>query len=133
MDVQLPLAVLALATPADCSGCGFCCEGIGSPVLLYATRPGWKQRHPFRPVDLPLELIAEIDAHFAGLLRGEEPQERCLWFDPLQRSCRHYHWRPEICREYELAGPGCLIRRRTEAESRGWSAEGSSRSGEKAT
>lgn len=106
--------VLDVLQPASCDGCGLCCEGIGSPVLLYATRPGRRDFHPYRPDDLPTELAAEIDEHFSGLLRGQEPQERCLWFDPVGRACRHYQFRPQICKDYELAGPACLLRREEE-------------------
>ena len=105
------LGLLILA-PDSCDGCGLCCEGIGSPVLLYASRPGIGEPHPFRPTDLPRELIEEIDFHFSGLTRGQEPLARCFWFDPESRRCRHYEHRPQLCRDYELGGPACLGRRR---------------------
>ena len=100
-----------LLQPISCDGCGLCCEGIGSPVLLYASRPGLGTPHPYRPVGLPQELIDEIDFHFSGLTRGQEPLDRCLWFDPTTRQCRHYELRPQICRDYELGGPACVGRR----------------------
>ena len=106
------LPQLTVINPESCAGCGLCCEGIGSPVALYTSRSEFGERHPFRPEGLPAELIAEIDEHFGGLYRGQEPQERCLWFDPAARQCRHYEWRPQICRDYELAGDACLLRRR---------------------
>ena len=31
---------LLILSPDSCEGCGLCCEGIGSPVLLYSSRPG---------------------------------------------------------------------------------------------
>lgn len=111
--VPVDLPVLEAATdPLSCAGCGQCCRGIGSPVLLYATRPGWGAEHPYRPADLPAELIAELDHHFAGLTRGQEPQDQCLWFDPATLGCRHYEFRPRLCRDYELGGRACLQRRR---------------------
>ena len=108
---------LPLLPPETCEGCGLCCEGIGSPVLLYASRPGLPTPHPFRPADLPQDLIDEIDNHFAGLTRGQESQDRCLWFDPVARACRHYEFRPQICQDYELGGRACLQRRRDELKS----------------
>lgn len=102
--------------PESCDDCGLCCEGIGSPVLVYASRPAFAEHHPFRPLGLPKTLIQEIDEHFAGLARGEEPQEQCLWFDATARRCKHYDWRPQICREYKLGGTACLLRRREHAK-----------------
>ena len=107
---------LPILSPTSCDGCGLCCVGIGSPVLLYASRPGFGEPHPYRPVGLPQEFVEEIDLHFSGLMRGQEPQERCLWFDTATRQCRHYELRPQICRDYELAGPSCLIRRQEAME-----------------
>ncbi|MCA9115255.1 MAG: YkgJ family cysteine cluster protein [Planctomycetaceae bacterium] len=115
---RLDLQVLEVIPPATCDGCGVCCEGIGSPVVLYASRPGELNPHPFRPAGLPASLLAEIDSHFAGLRRGEEPQERCLWFDSATRRCRHYEWRPPICREFELGGAACLAVRAESLQAR---------------
>ena len=94
--------------PASCDECGLCCLGIGSPVLLYQTRSNEPEPHPFRPADLPESLIQEIDANFAGLSRGQEPLEQCLWYDTVAHSCKHYQWRPALCHEYELGGAECL-------------------------
>ncbi len=94
--------------PEGCDDCGLCCEGVGSPVLLYQSLPQRNGPHPSRPPDLPRELIAEIDHHFRGLARGEEAQDQCLWYDTVRLRCRHYEWRPKICRDYELGGQACL-------------------------
>ena len=103
---------LEVLEPLSCDGCGLCCERIGAPVLLYQSRPDIVGPHPLRPPGLPDELIAEIDAHFLGLTRGQEPQAQCLWFDPAARRCKHYEWRPQVCRDYELGGRACLAERR---------------------
>jgi uncharacterized protein len=108
-DARLQLEILP---PTSCDGCGVCCEGIGSPVVLYASRPDYAEPHPFRPANLPQELIDEIDFHFSGLLRGQEPQELCLWFDPVTRLCKHHEYRPQVCRDYEIASRPCLRERR---------------------
>jgi Fe-S-cluster containining protein len=80
--------------------------------MLYASRPEYAGPHPFRPANLPSELADEINFHFSGLLRGQEPQDKCLWYDPVTRRCRHHEFRPQVCRDYELAGRECLRRRR---------------------
>ncbi|MBS0262223.1 MAG: YkgJ family cysteine cluster protein [Planctomycetes bacterium] len=105
------LPALSILNPESCEGCGLCCEGIGSPVVLLVSRSEWETVHPFRFPGMPAELIQEIDDNFGGLFRGQEPQERCLWFDATNRRCRHYEWRPQVCRDYELAGRACLLRR----------------------
>ncbi|MSR59264.1 MAG: YkgJ family cysteine cluster protein [Planctomycetaceae bacterium] len=102
--------------PASCNGCGLCCQGIGSPVVLYTSNPDSWGPHPFRPAALPDDLIREIDDHFLGLHRGQEPQEQCLWYDAATRSCRHYEWRPQVCRDYELGGSECLALRQRHIE-----------------
>ena len=104
--------VLPVLGSASCNGCGCCCEGIGSPVAVYTSRRVYGAKHPFRPTDLPQVLTDEINEHFSGLVRGQEPQDRCLWFDPVQRACKHYEYRPQLCREYELGGRACLQLRR---------------------
>ena len=48
--------------------------GLGSPVALYTSRPGF-DGHPFRPPGLPAELIREIDDHFGGLYRGQDSSD----------------------------------------------------------
>jgi Fe-S-cluster containining protein len=98
--------------PDTCDDCGLCCQGVGSPVMVYQSRPDIAGPHPARPPDLPQPLIEEIDAHFLGLARGYEPQESCLWYDPEARCCKHYEWRPPICRQYELGGQDCRKLRR---------------------
>src|SRR5262245_59849235 len=60
---------LSMLHPQTCDACGLCCEGIGSPVLLYASRPDSAGAHPFRPPGLPEGLIREIDEQFLGLVR----------------------------------------------------------------
>jgi Fe-S-cluster containining protein len=108
----MPITVhLDVLDPEGCEGCGLCCEGNGSPVALYASRSEWSLQHPFRPPGLPEELVREIDEHLGGLFRGQESQERCLWFDARARRCRHYEWRPQVCRDYELGGFACLALR----------------------
>ena len=98
--------------PSSCDGCGVCCLGIGSPIVLYASRPHHTTPHPFRPPNLPQELIDEINRHFSGLLRGQEPQAQCLWFDATSRLCKHHEYRPQVCRDFELGGLNCLTDRR---------------------
>ena len=106
------MSELPILGPDTCDGCGLCCLGIGSPVALYASRPDYSDPHPYRPVDLPRELIEEINQNFSGLTRGQEPLEQCLWFDTEKKQCKHYQFRPQICIDYQLGGRECLRERR---------------------
>jgi Fe-S-cluster containining protein len=110
---------LTILSPETCDDCGLCCTGIGSPVLLYVSHPGVSGAHPFRPAGLPEALIHEIDEHFLGMFRGQEPQDQCLWFEAETRRCRHYDWRPQVCRDYELGGDACLAQREQHRASAG--------------
>lgn len=110
------MTALTILAPTSCDGCGVCCLGIGSPVVLYASRPDYCDPHPFRPANLPQELADEINAHFSGLLRGQEPQDCCLWFDPVTRKCKHHEYRPQVCRDYEIASRECLRERKEAIE-----------------
>lgn len=38
--------------------------------------------------------------------RGET--ESCLWLDEATSRCKHYEYRPTLCREFELGGDVCL-------------------------
>jgi Fe-S-cluster containining protein len=107
LDVRLDVL-----EPESCSGCGLCCLGIGSPPIYYVTYPTLIGPHPFRPPGLPDHLVAEVDAAFYGMHRGQEPLERCIWHDPATGLCRNYEWRPQVCRDYELGGRECLATRR---------------------
>ena len=107
---------LQIIDPESCDDCGLCCEGIGSPVVLFTSRANDSVRHPFRPDGMPQHLIDEIDHHFGGLARGQEPQQRCLWFDTKLRRCKHYEWRPQVCHDYQLGGDACLLARQAHRE-----------------
>jgi Fe-S-cluster containining protein len=26
----------------------------------------------------------------------------CLWWDPVTKKCRHYEWRPVVCRDFAV-------------------------------
>jgi Fe-S-cluster containining protein len=92
----------ALPVLDDCRGCGACCMTQGSP-------PGYAYP-PFRPDDLPAELVAELDAYYAecertGDWRDEQP---CFWLDLETRRCKHYRYRPDICQDFEVGSEACL-------------------------
>lgn len=40
----------------------------------------------------------------------------CGFFDMVTRKCRHYEYRPGICRDFELGGDACLASRKAAFE-----------------
>jgi len=80
--------------PTSCDACGVCCMAEGVP--------------PYMPSELdvlPLALRREIEAaERRGVRRGES----CVWLDPKTTRCTHYEDRPEVCRQFSLAGEDCL-------------------------
>lgn len=68
---------------------------------------------------MPEELRAELFAYDAALQAGTSLDRTlevmpCLWLDPVTRQCRHYEWRPKICRDFPMGGPACVAMRKGE-------------------
>ena len=102
-----PLPLLTGPGPQDCTGCGACCQRNGSPPVLLNSAYGHGEWHPFRKAGMPPALIAEVDEWFLGLRRGQEPGGVCVWYDAASRRCRHYQWRPQVCRDFEVGSTSC--------------------------
>ena len=100
-----------LPTVADCEGCGACCLHMGYPTFIHGslTQPdetSW--------TSLPAELKQQLQDYVAGYQPPPEDQldGPCLWFDPQTRRCKHHAHRPQVCREFRVAGPLCLAWRK---------------------
>ncbi|HZY87595.1 MAG TPA: YkgJ family cysteine cluster protein [Gemmataceae bacterium] len=100
-----------------CDGCGACCMEIGSPPGYAACVPP-PGLAPYDPDDddyrrflaMPAELRAELTAYHDGLRAGGRGRggSPCLWLDLETRRCRHYEWRPDCCRLFEVGCGSCL-------------------------
>jgi uncharacterized protein len=55
---------------------------------------------------VPRELIEQILPTWE--VRLHLPESPCLWFDPATARCRHYRFRPDACREFEINSPSCV-------------------------
>jgi Fe-S-cluster containining protein len=90
----------------NCSGCGVCCLHMGYPAFMDPVAGScdldyWQAM----PDTLREELMAAIAAYqppAAGELDGP-----CLWFDMETRQCKHHHYRPRVCRDFQVGSPGC--------------------------
>lgn len=103
-----PLSVLE-----SCDGCGACCRVVTAPpfrrVFDEAGEDAWERLRWDRP-DLMAELNA--DSRARGASGGPFFGTPCLWYDAETARCRHYDYRPRVCREFAVAGPDCRDARR---------------------
>lgn len=130
-ESDLPAAVAD--APANCDGCGACCEGMSSPpgYVIYFPLAGQQiQDWALDPVQWPdaalwpnvpeslKHELAEYYAHAraqieAGVSRAEAYRdgEPCCWYDPVSKRCKHYEHRPQTCRDFQLGEASCLAYR----------------------
>lgn len=86
-----------LPTIRSCDDCGACCtEQEQLPLVLIGERfrlPG--------VAPLPDWLATELRAELERFQRDgwPTPGGPCLWYDPETRRCRHYEYRPVLCRD----------------------------------
>jgi Fe-S-cluster containining protein len=95
-----------LPTVTDCGQCGVCCtEQAGLPISWYLGAYPLGDKGT-----LPGALLAEMEATLAEWQAGFFPPDHspCVWYDAATRRCRHYEHRPQICRDFEVGGEGCL-------------------------
>jgi len=102
-----------------CDGCGLCCLNVSSPPMFAAffPRPGqeraaWTRGTPEERLiqSMPKSLRVKLLSYYMRCVRTGDWRDRepCCWFDLVAKRCRHYEFRPSICREFELGGEDCL-------------------------
>lgn len=106
-----------------CEGCGgACCHNQESPPGLVGYLPGASFEHEDcddarRVREMPEELRRGLIRYKNRLLAGLKPYHpqypTCLWLDKATGKCKHYRWRPDVCREFKAGGKDC---RRIKAE-----------------
>lgn len=85
----------------SCEGCGACCYTVSVPpfrIDSVCNEPEQRQ--------VPAALIEEFLPRWEVRLFVEESP--CLWFDTQSLRCRHYHLRPQACRDFEINSPSCI-------------------------
>jgi Fe-S-cluster containining protein len=60
-----------------------------------------------RWLDVPQQLQEELQSYIDNMEEMDLGQP-CLWYDPQTRQCRHYEYRPQICRDFEAGNFHCL-------------------------
>jgi Fe-S-cluster containining protein len=97
----------------NCDDCGACCQYMGAVPTAMLDRDGFTPIPGCKP--LPEWLKAELRADWEWVNRtGRSDFEPCIWFDQETRRCKHYEYRPEVCRDFEVGEEACLRWRFTE-------------------
>lgn len=113
--------MIPLTTVDPCVGCGACCLHIGLPPFEVPNPDlGPIPRQPARTwheqaieqdlldTELFLMMPAELRAEHARMVQEIESDPQgspCAWLDLETKKCKHYEWRPAVCRDWE---PGCV-------------------------
>jgi Fe-S-cluster containining protein len=105
------MATVTLPIIAGCSSCGACCQVVTRPPFYYIGDPSYRRLQRDR-LDLAVEL--EADYREREAVGGPWDGTPCLWYDPATRGCRHYGWRPDICRDFEVGDEECRDARKRE-------------------
>lgn len=105
----------------SCEGCGLCCTYMGTPpgYSTFFLYPGEMQKSDewrldyLRLMDAPVEVREELRAYYEDVQQGKLEDRTlydvpCLWFDERTRKCKHYEWRPDVCREFKVGEEDCL-------------------------
>lgn len=93
----------------NCNDCGACCTGQAAlPIHLVGRQdlrtPGVNP--------LPPDLKAELQALVIEYLTTEFPPDDspCIWYDAQTKRCRHYDYRPTLCRDEVKPGDAACLR-----------------------
>lgn len=95
----------------NCDGCGACCtEQAALPVHLVGTYFRLEPVAPLPP-QLAVSLLQTVERfENEGWPNDGTP---CIWYDEESRRCKHYDYRPTLCRDEVVPGDeSCMNWRR---------------------
>jgi Fe-S-cluster containining protein len=75
-----------------------------SPPFLGPADPEWDRLNRERP-DLVAGILHDRRMRWANKDDGDDYP--CLWLDRETGRCRHYEYRPEVCRDFEPGSEEC--------------------------
>ena len=84
----------------SCDGCGVCCMHMSVP--------------PFEPSEVK-SLPEDVRVSLGAVRQSRTLQLKvhgtdfipCGWFDMETRQCRHYEYRPQVCRDFDAGSTYC--------------------------
>lgn len=90
-----------------CAGCTLCCQNdaifvhpeLGDDASQYKTQK-------YHGLDI-IKHLANGQCYYLNLKFGCTIHAPCLWLDVRTGRCREHHYRPNICREFEVGCERC--------------------------
>jgi len=93
----------------NCDGCSACCHSVGHPPFLLEWEDGVP--HPIEGADSQADyqrlFAAPAEAQAAYVASRGAIDSPCPWLDAIENRCRHYDFRPDICRNFEVGSKWC--------------------------
>ena len=84
----------------SCDDCGACCRLTPVPPFQPGEEAVW---------NVPAWMLEPVQER----IRRDEQFELlpCVWLDPDTLRCRHYEYRPQACRDFEIGSLLCRLSR----------------------
>ena len=97
-------------TEVTCEGCGVCCMHVSVPPYNEQEKEWLKKNEPAVYGDLMAVRRSQyrFSQAFGDALHFSDERIPCGWFDLVTGQCRHHEHKPEVCRDFEVGGGGCL-------------------------
>ena len=97
----------------NCDDCSACCMQVGNPPFLLELVGGVPRLIPGDDslADYDRLFAAPAEAQAAFRARFGKINAVCPWLDEASQRCRHYEFRPDLCRSFEVGGKWCLRHR----------------------
>jgi Fe-S-cluster containining protein len=58
------------------------------------------------PQELQMGLLEQMQDYLPAV--NNQLDGPCSWLDPVTRLCIHHPHRPQVCRDFQVGGAGCL-------------------------
>lgn len=108
--------------PKNCDNCGACCTHMATP-------PGHAAYFPPKGLRIPKWAQGVGDAKYIAAMPQKVWDETrrlfdeawatnrsalevpCFWYDEKTRRCKHWEYRPSVCRNFQIGEPACIAHR----------------------